>query len=58
MSKTKQRKDQAFYEGYHDARKSKGFRWKRHPYLGRYKAGYKKGKAERQDVGIVGYDDL
>lgn len=58
MSKTKQRKDQAYYEGYHDGRKGKPFGYKRHPYLGRYKAGYKKGIKEWQDVPVETYDDL
>jgi len=62
MSKTKQRKDQAYYEGFHDARKCHPFRWKTHPFLSRYRKGYKDGevwlKDKRENLPEVGYDDL
>lgn len=62
MSKTKQRKDQAYYEGFHDARKEKPFRWKSHPYIGRYRRGYRDGQAalkeKREWLPTLGYDDL
>lgn len=46
MSKTKQRKDQAYYEGYHDGKKGRPFRWKRHPHLGLYRKGYRQGEKD------------
>lgn len=58
MSKEQQRKQQAYYEGYHDGRKGRGYRWDRHPYLGRYHRGYKEGKEERQTPKIISYTDL
>jgi hypothetical protein len=55
VSKAKQRKDQVYYEGYHDGKKGRYFRWKRHPHFGLYRRGFKQGQ---KDGFIVGWEDL
>lgn len=40
MSKTAQRKHAFYMQGYNDRRKGNYFRWKAHPYLKEYKAGW------------------
>lgn len=47
MSKTKQRKESAYYLGLKDARQNKHFRWSRHPQLSHYRRGYRHGVEER-----------
>ena len=58
MSKTRQRKEQAYYEGLKDGRRGLPPRWKKHPFLKFYKRGHRQGTVEREDVQIVSYDDL
>ncbi|MNF71435.1 hypothetical protein D3C76_1024180 [compost metagenome] len=41
MSKNAQRKDSFYAQGRDDARKGKGVRWRRHPYLYEYMAGFR-----------------
>lgn len=45
MSKTAQRKRSAHKQGYNDAQSGYGYRWKAHPFLNAYDAGYRLGKA-------------
>lgn len=40
MSKTSQRKRQAYEEGHRDARNGNGFKYSRHPFMEQYRAGY------------------
>ncbi|MDG9780291.1 hypothetical protein [Metapseudomonas otitidis] len=44
MSKTAQRKHQAYAEGLRDAKNGFGFRWKRHPFMEQYKEGFDDGR--------------
>lgn len=62
MSKTRQRKDQAYYEGLKDGKAGVGFVYKRHPYLSFYKKGYREGATLRKETlessPVAGYDDI
>lgn len=40
MSKTAQRKRQAYQEGLQDGAAGRGYRWSRHPYMAEYRFGY------------------
>ena len=42
MSKTAQRKDSFYAQGYNDRMKGRYFRWRAHPYLKEYKEGWKR----------------
>ncbi|WP_427196742.1 hypothetical protein AB4J85_16860 [Pseudomonas aeruginosa] len=44
MSKTAQRKRQAYAEGLRDAKSGFGFRWERHPFMEHYKEGFADGR--------------
>ena len=46
MSKTSQRFDTFYQQGYNDFVKKRDFRWKSHPYLGAYTAGWNQAKQE------------
>lgn len=39
MSRTSAARKQAYYEGWHDARKGVPFRWERHPFMYAYRQG-------------------
>lgn len=43
MSKTAQRKRSTYDQGFEHGRTGHYFMWKRHPYIGEYKRGYKAG---------------
>ena len=43
MSKTSQRKRQAYEEGHRDAKSRNGIRYSRHPFMDAYRAGYRDG---------------
>lgn len=43
MSKTSQRKRQAYTEGLGDGQRGDGFRWKRHPFIQDYRRGFHQG---------------
>ena len=62
MSKTSQRKQSLYRQGYMDGRKGYDFRWRRHPHRGSYRKGYLKGRAEldeiMQHIPIEGYDEM
>ena len=47
MSKTSQRKREAYKDGYRDGFKGYPFKWKRHPFLGLYKSGHRDGEWDR-----------
>lgn len=47
MSKTAQRKRQAYKEGLEDGRLGRGERWARHPYMAHYRRGYREAQRER-----------
>lgn len=46
VSKTAQRKNSFYMQGYTDFVKGRGFRWGSHPYLEDYSNGWKAGKAD------------
>lgn len=50
MSKTAQRKQQMYMDGLEDGMLGHSFRWRRHPYLKRYSAGYRKGLLMRRQL--------
>lgn len=43
MSKTSQRKRQAYEEGHRDAQNRNGIKYLRHPFMEQYRAGYQAG---------------
>ncbi len=48
MSRTSQRKRQAYEEGHRDARNSNGLKYSYHPFMEQYRAGYQAGKPQRE----------
>lgn len=44
MSKTSQRKRQAYEEGHRDARRGNGFKYARHPFMEDYRNGFNDGR--------------
>jgi hypothetical protein len=47
MSKTRQRRQSAYDSGVQDCKSGFGFRWKRHPNIRDYRAGYSSMKRDR-----------
>jgi len=43
MSRTSQRKRQAYEEGHRDGRNRNGLKYSRHPFMEQYRAGYQAG---------------
>lgn len=58
MSKTKQRRDQAYNDGYRDGKKGLSVQWRHHPQLRDYKRGHRAGRREYQTPALLGYDEL
>lgn len=48
MSKTSQRKRQAYEEGHRDAVKGNGFRYSRHPFMDSYRDGFQHGSVTQE----------
>lgn len=44
MSKTAQRKREAYAQGHRDGMRGNGFRWLRHPHMEQYRDGFEEGK--------------
>lgn len=55
MSKTSQRRMTMFNSGYKDFKASHGFKWKHHPFLSDYKAGFSKARKQWVD-GLISKD--
>lgn len=50
MSRTSQRKRQAYEEGHRDARNRNGIKYSRHPFMDQYRAGYQAGMAKVESI--------
>lgn len=62
MTKTRQRKEQAYYEGRQDALSESSKRYKEHRYQRYYSKGYRAGEAslkhQREWLPEIGFDDF